>query len=95
MTSPPAEQHSLSALLGLFRQLNLSGITEDDFIDYLFIRTKVSRLCDLTTEMIEKYTEILVDMQGKDKTKLEFRKFLLEIQAKLKKSGWEAFEKQR
>lgn len=88
----PVEQDHLSNLLGLFAQLNLSGVTEHDFVDYLFVRTKVRRLCDLTPEMIEKYTKILIDMQGNEKTKMEFRKFLLEIQAKLQRSAWEAFK---
>ncbi len=95
MDEQPAEQNPLTDLLGLFAQLNFPGVTEHDFIDYLFVRTKVMRLCDLTPEMIEKYKKVLIDMQGNEKTKMEFRKFLLEIQAKLRRCGWEIFKKEQ
>ncbi len=93
MITHPAEQHPLTDLLGLFRELNIEGISEHDFVDYLFVRTGIDRLSDLTPEDIIKYKKVLTGIRGKEKTKMEFRKFLLEIQAKLQKSGWGAFEK--
>lgn len=68
--SPTTEQPPpLFRLLGAFRSLGLEGIDDHDFIDYLFVRTNVMKLLDLTPEIFEKYEKILNDMQDKEKNK--------------------------
>lgn len=88
-----AGQPPLSDLLGLFAQLNID-VPEDYYVDYIFVKYKLKKLPDLTQEMIDKQKQVLINMKSKENVKLEFRKHLLEIQAKLRRDGWGIFDKE-
>lgn len=81
-------------LVGLFLSLKLDGVTAHDYVDYLFVKYHIAKLPDLTPEMVSEQELNLSNMLDKKKIKADFRKYLLEIQAKLKKFGWGAFNKE-
>ncbi len=88
-----AEQSPITVLLGLFSSLSIEGIDGHDYIDYLFVKYKLKKLSDLSPEMTEEQKGILENMRDKEGVRLRFRKYLLEIRAKLGKYGWDAFDK--
>lgn len=77
MTVQPAEQPTLTTLLGLFSQLNLTGVTGHEYDDYLFEKYGIAKLPDLTQEQLAQQVTILQGLVQNKKTREQFREKLL------------------
>jgi len=76
MTTTNAGQ-SILELLGAFRQLNLTGVGDNEYADYLFEKYNLEKLPDITENQVQQQVVILQGLATNNKTRDQFRQKLL------------------